>query len=370
MAFSAHLNKEKMILDDLNQNLLACPNVRESPLYKRAGKNTLQCEICERKCSIPVGRVGFCKTRMNIGGNLYTLVYGDVSSISANPIEKKPFFHFWPGSHALTVGTWSCNFICPWCQNYDISKSDPEPFKANFLSPEAFVRMIGHENCQGCSMSFNEPTMLFEYSLDVFPMAHEKGLYNTFVSNGYMTLEALRMLRYAGMDAINFDVKGDEEAVSKYCGADVNVVWRNVGEARRLGMHVEVVVLVIPGVNDEEDCLRGIAKRHLKEAGPESPLHFTQFYPTHNMVDRPRTPVETLEKAHIIAKGEGVRYVYAGNVPGHRLENTYCPDCGELLIGRFGFAVNKYRITRGKRCLRCGLAIPIEGEYVKFYLQG
>jgi pyruvate formate lyase activating enzyme len=348
-----------------NERLLACPNVRESRLYQVAEGEELRCGVCERRCTIPPGQVGFCKTRMNIQDKLYTLVYGDVSSISANPIEKKPFFHFWPGSSALTIGTWGCNFTCPWCQNYDISKAEPESLRANYLSPEKFVRMMVSQGCQGGSISFNEPTMLFEYSLDVFPLAHDEGLYNTFVSNGYMTLEALRMLRDAGMDAIKFDVKGDEEAVSKYCGADVNVVWRNVGEARRLGMHVEVVTLVIPGVNDDEDCLRGIARRHLKEAGPESPLHFTQFYPAYEMMDRPRTPVESLVKAHSIAIEEGVRYVYAGNVPGHRLESTYCPDCGELLIGRYGFVVNKYRITPDKRCPRCGLEIPILGEYVK-----
>jgi pyruvate formate lyase activating enzyme len=302
---------------------------------------------------------------MNVGGKLYTLVYGDISSMSANPIEKKPFFHFWPGSWALTIGTWSCNFTCPWCQNYDISKTSPQALKANYVSPEKFASFVGYENCQGCSISFNEPTMLFEYSLDVFPLTHEKKLYNTYVSNGYMTSETLRMLRAAGLDAIKFDVKGNEEAVRRYCDADVNVVWRNVGEAKRLGMHVEVVTLVIPKVNDDIDCLREIARRHLKEAGPESPLHFSQFYPTYEMTDRPRTPVDTLEKAHNIATKEGVQYVYAGNIPGHRLENTYCPACGELLISRHGFAVTKYMITKNKRCPRCGLEIPIIGEYVK-----
>lgn len=355
-----------MVIEDLgNEKLFACPNVRESPLYKRVGGDALQCGVCERRCIIPPGQVGFCKTRIDIGGRLYTLVYGDVSSMSANPIEKKPFFHFWPGSYALTIGTWSCNFTCPWCQNFNISKADPKPLEANYVSPERFVRMISYERCQGSSISFNEPTTLFEYSLDVFPLAHKKGLYNTFVSNGYMTLEALHMLKDAGMDAIKFDVKGDEDTVQKYCGADVNVVWRNVNEAKRLGMHVEVVTLVIPGVNDDKDYLREIARRHLKEAGPGSPLHFTQFCPAYRMKDRPRTPVENLEMAHSIAIEEGVQYVYAGNVPGHRLENTYCPDCGELLIGRLGFAVTKYRITPDKRCPRCGLEIPITADYVK-----
>ena len=339
--------------------------MKESLLYVEVGKDALRCGICERRCTIRLGQAGFCKTRMNIKGKLYTLVYGDVSSISANPVEKKPFFHFWPGSWALTIGTWSCNFACPWCQNYDISKVTPEPRKANYVDPAKFVSMIGNAGCSGCSISFNEPTMLFEYSLSVFPLARKKRLYNTFVSNGYMTLDALRMLRDAGMDAIKFDLKGDAEAVQKYCGADVNVVWRNVGEAKRLGMHVEIVTLVIPNVNDDDDCIREIARRHLEEAGPESPLHFTQFYPTYEMIDRPRTPVETLEKAHSIAIEEGVQYVYAGNVPGHRLENTYCPACGELLIGRFGFTVTKYAVTGDRRCPKCGLEIPIIGEYVK-----
>lgn len=207
--------------------------------------------------------------------------------------------------------------------------------------------------------------MLFEYSLNVFPLVHRRGLYNTFVSNGYMTLEALRMLKDAGMDAIKFDLKGDEEAVQRYCGVDVNVVWRNIGEAKRLGMHVEVVTLVIPGVNDDDDCLREIARRHVKEVEPESPLHFSQFYPTYEMMDRARTPVETLKNAHNIATKEGVQYVYTGNVPGHRLENTYCPACGKLLIGRFGFAVTKYVVTQNRRYPRCRLEIPIIGEYVK-----
>jgi len=345
--------------------LLKYPTVHEALFYEKLHGDKVRCGLCERKCLISTSQKGFCKTRLNVDGRLYTLVYGDISSMSANPIEKKPFFHFWPGSYALTIGTWSCNFMCPWCQNYDISKARPQPVKANYVAPEKFVEMIGYERCQGSSISFNEPTMLFEYNLDVFPLANRKGLYNTFVSNGYMTLEALRMLKDVGMDAIKFDVKGDEEAVLKYCGVDVNVVWRNIGEAKRLGMHVEVVTLVIPSINDDDDCLREMARRHLKEAGPESPLHFTQFYPTYNMKDRPRTSVKTLEKAYSIATEEGVQYVYAGNVPGHRLENTYCPACGELLIGRFGFAVTKYRIARNKRCPKCGREIPIIGEYME-----
>jgi pyruvate formate lyase activating enzyme len=302
---------------------------------------------------------------MNIGGELYTLVYGDLSFLEANPIEKKPFFHFWPGSMALTVGTWGCNFTCPWCQNWHISKYPPDPMKASYVSPERLVRMVALEHCQGTSISFNEPTMLFEYSLNVFPLAKRSGFYNTLVSNGYMTLEALRMLRAAGMDAIKFDLKGERDAVRRYCAADVDIVWRNIHEARRLGMHVEVVTLMIPKVNDDDETIVGVAQRCLKDVGPDVPLHFTRFYPAYEMTDRSPTPLSTLERARELARKQGIHYVYIGNVPGHRWENTYCHNCEELLIQRYGFSIMKYYITEGKKCPNCDSKIPISGQYVK-----
>lgn len=294
---------------------------------------------------------------MNLGGELYTLVYGNISSLSANPAEKKPFFHFFPGKLFLTAGTFSCNFTCPWCQNYDISKVDPDTDSPVFISPEQFVKMCLLEKCVGTSLSFNEPTLLFEYALDLFPLAHNFRLVNTYVSNGYMTLEALRMLHEAGLDAINIDVKGDAEAVRKHCGADVELVWRNVREAKRMGMHVEVVNLVIPGVNDSEEQFRALARRHLQEAGAETPLHFTAYYPAYRFT-APPTPVRTLEKAREIALLEGVQFVYLGNVPGHPGENTYCPDCGQLLIKRFGFKVLEFNL-KGDACPHCSRRIPI-----------
>ena len=307
-----------------------------------------------------MGALGFCRTRKNIGGELYTLIYGDVSSISANPIEKKPFYHFWPGSLALTAGSWGCNFTCPWCQNFSISKFPPDPDRANYVGPEDFVERTLCEGCQGTSISFNEPTLMFEYSLDVFKLARGRGLYNTYVTNGYMTLEALRMLHEAGLDAMSVDVKGDEAAVRRYCGADVEIVWRNVREAKKLGIHVEVVNLLIPGVNDREDQIRGLAERHLKEAGPETPLHFTAYCPAYRF-EAPPTPVRTLERAHDIAVSEGLEFVYIGNVPGHRYESTYCPDCGEMLIRRFGLELLRVNLE-GNRCPRCNREIPLIGR--------
>ncbi|MCP8311563.1 MAG: AmmeMemoRadiSam system radical SAM enzyme [Candidatus Methylarchaceae archaeon HK02M1] len=348
----------------VERELLSYKTVRESQLYTKKG-DKVQCYLCERRCLITPNGFGFCKTRVNIDGRSYTLVYGDVSSISSNPIEKKPFFHYWPGSYALTIGTWSCNFTCPWCQNYDISKSYPDPSKAHFLEPKDLAEMALSEKCKGVSFSFNEPTLLFEYALDVFPLVCKMDMYANYVSNGYMTLEALRALKNSGMDAIKFDVKGSFEAVEKFCSADVNVVWRNINEAKRIGLHVEVVDLVIPRVNDDEHSIRELAKKHIKEAGDGTPLHFTRFYPTYRMSDRPQTSISTLEKAHEIAKKEGVKYVYIGNVSGHRLENTYCHNCGEVLIKRYGLFIVKYAVTHDKRCPKCRQTIPIVGNYVE-----
>ena len=251
--------------------------VREALLYEPLKGGRVRCLTCERRCVLEPGQKGFCRTRENRDGVLYTLVYGDISSLSANPIEKKPFFHFWPGSVALTAGTWSCNFTCPWCQNYDISKVEPDPARANYVSPERFIRMARYYRCQGTSISFNEPTLLLEWSLDVFRLARREGLYNNYVSNGYMTEEALRVLAEAGMDAIKFDMKGGPGAYERYCAAKQEVVWRNIRLARELGLHVEVVTLVIPGVNDDEETIRAIARGVRENAGEDTPLHFTRY---------------------------------------------------------------------------------------------
>lgn len=335
------------------------PWIKEARLYEELSEGRVECGTCERKCVISQEKLGFCKTRKNIGGKLYTLVYGNISSISVNPIEKKPFYHYWPGHSFLTAGTYSCTFTCGWCQNWEISKRAPNPDNANYISPEKFVKIASSEGCKGVSLSFNEPTLLFEYALDLFPLARKRGMAANYVTNGYMTFEALRMLRDAGLDAINIDVKGDGEAVKKYCGADVELVWRNVRESKRLGLHVEVVNLVIPGVNDLNEQIRELARRHLQEAGRDTPIHFTAYYPAHKF-DAPPTPVSTLERAHDIAMSEGLEFVYIGNVPGHRYENTYCPSCGRLLIKRYGLELVETNLDDGK-CPSCGCEIPIVG---------
>lgn len=342
-------------------------SVKAALLAKPANKGKIRCGVCERGCLIPDKGWGFCKTRCNIDGSLYTIVYGAVSSISINPIEKKPLYHYWPGSRALTIGTWSCNFTCPWCQNYDISKKYPTPTD-EIIEPKKLVKLALAEGCQGISFSFNEPTLLFEYALDTFPIARASGLYCHFVSNGYMTAEALRLLAEAGMDALKVDVKGGDEVVKKFCGAYPEPVWRNIGLAKSLGLHVEVVLLLIPNVNSNIDEVRQIARRVREVAGEDTPLHITRFYPAYKLMHVPLTPIPILERAIHAAREEGLNYVYIGNVPGHRYENTWCPKCETLLIERYGLAVTRYKLTKDKVCPTCGLSIPIVGEPAKYLI--
>jgi len=347
------------------QELLQYSTVREALLYEKLSKEKVRCTLCERRCLIAPDQRGTCRTRVNIGGKLYTLVYGDVSALESRPIEIKPFFHYWPGSSALTFSTWSCNFDCVWCQNYHLSKTAPDPAKARHYSPEEIVNIALSGGDEGLCVSFQEPTVLTEWALPVFRLGREKGLYCCYVSNGYMTLEALKLLKKAGMDGLKVDVKGDAETYLKYCGgADVEKVWRNIREARKMGFHVEVVNLVVTDVNDDEECLKEVIERHLKEAGTDTPLHFTRYYPAYKF-SNPPTKLETLERAYEMAKKAGIGYPYLGNVHGHKYENTYCPNCGEALIKRLGYTIAQYKITDDEKCPKCRQPIPITGKHVR-----
>ncbi len=331
--------------------------VRPALLQEAIGQRTrVRCLTCERRCEIAAGGFGWCKTRRCQDGVLVTLIYGAVSSLSANPIEKKPLFHFHPGTLALTSGSLSCNFDCPWCQNHGISKRAPDEGRVVYMSPEDFVRRAVDLGCQGTSISLNEPILSLEWSLEVFRLARESGLYNTYVTNGYMTPEALQLLVEAGLDAMNVDIKGDAEVVRRYCGTDVEKVWRNCQLALQTGVWLEITTLVIPEVNDADSVLRKIAERITGDLGPDIPWHVSGYYPAYRFT-APPTPVRTLERAWRIGRTAGLRFVYLGNVLGHRLENTHCPGCGALLVGRRGLGLTCYRLERG-RCPDCGRAIP------------
>jgi pyruvate formate lyase activating enzyme len=325
-------------------------------LLQEAAGCKIRCNTCERRCEVVDGGLGWCRTRKNRGGRLVTLIYGALSSLAANPIEKKPFFHFHPGTAALTAGSWSCNFACPWCQNWDITKVDRPPC-TTFCPPGRFVDMVPENGCRGTSISFNEPSLSLEWSLDVFRTARGRGYYNTFVTNGYMTAEALDLLIDAGLDAINVDIKGDAAALRRYCGLiDGEKVWATCRHARARGIHLEITTLLIPGVNDDEAVVKQIASRIAAELGRETPWHVSGYYPSYEFTV-PATPLETLERAWRIGKDAGLQYGYIGNVAEHPHENTYCTRCGCLLIARSGFQVRLNRLQLGQ-CSECGLSIP------------
>lgn len=321
-------------------------------LLQEKTNGKIRCHTCERRCSIVPGGKGWCRTRENRNGELVTLIYGAISSIAANPIEKKPFYHFYPGSHALTCGSWSCNYGCPWCQNWHISKTDP-PLEGEYIPPERFVEYVREYFCQGTSISFNEPTLSLEWSLDVFHLARHRGLYNTYVTNGYMTLEALNLLIGAGLDAMNVDIKGSAKTVRHYCkGIDVEKVWQICKAALANGIHLEITTLIIPTVNDDIETIQTIAERICTELGTDVPWHITAYHPAYHFT-APPTPISTLENAWHIGKRAGLKYIYIGNVPDHQYNHTYCPSCNALLIRRVGYDILQYRLHDGC-CPQCG----------------
>jgi pyruvate formate lyase activating enzyme len=336
--------------------------LRECTLYQRIGRERVRCGVCERKCEMGFGDRGFCKTRINKEGKLYTLYYGEISSLQLRPIEIKPFFHFYPNSTSLTYSTWGCNLRCPWCQNNSLSMQTPE-YPKSYVSPNSLVEEAIRRGAEGICVSFNEPTLLFEHCLHTFQIAKRKGLYNCFVSNGYMTSEALKALHHAGLDAIRIDVKGGREVYERYLsGADHNIPWRNARIAKALKMHVEIINLIITGVNDSDPQIEELIDRHIENVGAETPIHFTRYYPSYKF-KAPQTSIKVLERAYRIAKAKGISYPYLGNVPGHPYENTFCPECGVLLVERFGYQVIQFKL-RDKRCYKCGREILMYGNYV------
>lgn len=327
--------------------------MKKAKLYRKV-KDHIVCQLCWRFCKIKEGETGFCRTRINHNGKLYTLTYGNISAMESRPMEIKPFFHFKPGKTTLTFSTYSCNLDCPWCQNWHLSKVNP-PVVYREVTPRELVDKAKIFGDIGLCASFNEPTLLFEFLLDAFKIARSEGMVNTIVSNGFMTPMALKMLREAGLDAMNIDIKGNDDVYERYCGGKAKFVWKTAEKAVELGIHVEMINLIVTDVNDSEDTIAEVIQNHLKFVGPKIPLHFTRYFPAY-LFRNPPTPISTLEKAIEMARKEGVEFVYIGNVPGHRNENTFCPNCGELLIRRYSYRVLENKIKDG-RCPNCGYEI-------------
>ncbi len=342
--------------------------VKKSKYQRKIDEKCSQCLTCERKCKIPRGKSGFCQTRINKDGEIFTIVYGLIPALSFNPIEKKPLYHFHPGSKALTIGTYGCNFSCFWCQNHHISKQNPLKLddlgiSHDYLSPERFIDITLKNGCRGTSISFNEPTLLFEYSIEVFSLAKQNGLYNTYVTNGYMTKDVLKDLVDAGLDAMNIDIKGDPEMVQKYCGVDVEKVWRNAKLAKELGVHIEITTLLIQELNSKDEIIRKIAERIYSELGELTPFHISRFFPHYKSpsygLSEP-TPLELLYNAYNIERDIGLKYVYLGNLPSTDYGNIYCPNCSRLVIKRKTLGIAELFLDIHGNCKFCGFSIVIK----------
>jgi len=331
---------------------------REAILYERLPDLSVRCHICQRRCLIGEGESGWCKTRANEGGSLFSLIYGEVSSFSINPIEKKPVFHFHPGSSWLSLGSVGCNFRCPGCQNWDIAHWKGGPMHTDYLSPEELVAKAKAAGCLGISFTFNEPTLWLEYTLDAAKLAKAEGLYTNYVTNGFISQEAFARIA-PFLDVWRTDIKGFSDLTYRKIGnlEGFGGILKIAGEAKERRMHLEVVTNLIPGYNDSETELRGIASWIKNDLGPDTPWHLTRFHPHLQLSHLPITPLSTLEKAFSIGREEGLWYLYLGNVPGHRNENTYCHRCGHLLIERYVFEVAQNRIVEG-RCPKCKTVIP------------
>lgn len=314
---------------------------------------------CNHRCLLAEREKGLCGTRVNLEGTIHTLAHGNISSISNNPIEKKPFFHFAPGTKALTVGSWGCNATCPFCQNHDISKQHPSPSTSRHMSPKSFVDLAAKGGSKGTSISLSEAaTLMLEWNIEVFRLAHGRGLYNTIVTNGYMTNEALNLMIDAGLVAANVDIKGCAEGVKRICNLNVEPVWQNLLTMKERGVHVEVTTLVVPGLSDDRDCLLEIASRIVGELGPDTPWHLNRYFP-HYRYEEPKTPLKTLLNAREIGWAQGLRFVYVGNVWQEGLEDTLCPTCGMMAYQRLGFSSKNTGTDEEGKCAGCGTELGI-----------
>ena len=339
--------------------------MKEAFLYSTE-KGKVRCTACSRYCLLGDGQTGFCGIRKNIGGHLFLLSYGRAAAVAVDPIEKKPLYHYLPGGRVLSLATSGCSWACKYCQNYDISQR--REITGEYLEPEDVVKLAIQSGSDGISYTYNEPSIFAEYAHDIGILAKKRGLFSTFVSNGYESSESIPYLKEF-LDAISIDFKGNGNDIfgRKYIGImSYAPVFDTLKRLKSAGIYTEITDLVVPvkGVGDNPDDARNLAVWIRENLGTDVPLHFTRFHPDYLMNNVPATPIETLERHHSIAKEEGLKFVYVGNVPGHPLENTYCPNCGHELVKRFGFQIMSYRITEDGRCPFCGedMHIIVKGK--------
>lgn len=338
---------------------------KEAILYKQDG-DRVKCTACARYCSIPEGKIGLCGIRGNVNGRLRLFVYGKVIAGHIDPIEKKPVIHYMPGSKIFSIATTGCNWLCQYCQNYDISQR--RKIEGVDMTPEEVVAQTMHYGCEGIAYTYNQPSIFIEFARDCGVIARKNGIFNVFVSNGYDTPETVGMMNEF-LDCITVDFKGSAERkfTRRYIGVpDPQPIFDTLREMRdKTSIHIEITDLIVPQVGDDLESARKLCRFVYDELGPDTPVHFLRFHPDYKMMNLPQTPVITLEKHYEIAKEEGIKYAYVGNVPGHRYEHTYCPECKNIVIGRFGYTITKWNLDENNCCNSCGYPIPVIGKLGK-----
>ena len=331
----------------------------EAYLYESLDENRVKCNLCSHRCVIKDGRRGICGVRENRAGTLNTLVYGNLIARHIDPIEKKPLFHFLPGTLSYSIATVGCNFRCRFCQNADIAQMPADRKGAvigDFSTPGEVVHAAEQGGCKSIAYTYTEPTVFFEFAYETARLAQAQGIRNVFVTNGYMTSEALEMIS-PFLNAANVDLKAfTDKYYKELCSARLKHVQATLKLMKSLNIFVEVTTLIVPGLNDNPSELKDLAAFIAEDLGPETPWHISRFHPTYKLTDRPPTPVKTIDEARQIGLNAGLKYVYTGNVPRNPGENTFCYNCGETVIERWGFQVGKLLIKKGK-CVKCGAAI-------------
>ncbi len=331
--------------------------VAEARFYEKLENRKIKCKLCPRECKVGDRERGYCGVRENRGGTYYTLVHSRVCAAHVDPIEKKPLFHYLPGTVAFSLATAGCNVNCKFCQNWDISQSRPEQIPADYAPPQRVVELAKQYDCPTIAYTYSEPVVFSEFLMDTADAGHAAGIRSIVVSNGYIQEEPLKAA-YGKMDAVKIDLKAFTESYyQKVVTGELKPVLDSLVRLKKMGKWTEIVYLTVPTLNDGEAEIRGLAQWVKANLGADVPLHFTQFHPEYLLKNLPITPVETLERAKAIADAEGLHYVYIGNVPGHPAQNTYCPQCKRLLVERVGFTASKMLI-RNSCCPFCRHPIP------------
>jgi len=338
--------------------LIATPALREALFYEPAGTGrAVHCTLCPRGCVVPDRKRGYCRVRENRGGRYVTLVYGRPCAINNDPIEKKPFFHVYPGSKSLSIATVGCNMACKFCQNWDISQANPDRIRPAFRSPGDIVQAARNKKSRTIAFTYSEPTIFYEYMLDIARAAKDAGIGSVVVSNGFINREPLQAL-LPFLTAYKVDLKAfSQDFYGNVCDGRLREVLNTLKRIADSDVWLEIVVLVIPALNDDPDEIKRMAAWIVKELGPDVPVHFTRFHPQYKLRNLPRTPIKTIHRCRVIAEREGCHFAYGGNMPGAGGESTSCPKCGTHVIDRYGHGVMQNTI-RGGKCPKCGTMIP------------